>query len=112
MKNVIASHKELQVNIFYAFTAGMQERGPLGPDKDLHVIAEVTDTDLQWRVMQHPTVAGSASSGQLVHEYRIPSGFSQLNDIRLGVITSYLRTQSQRFLEEVSAKFNVEPETV
>lgn len=112
MKSVIADFKELQVNLFYAITNGMQERGPLGSDGDLHIIPEITREELQWRVMRHPTAAGCAVEGQLVHEYTIPRGFSQLNDIRLGVITSYLRDQARRFLEEVSAKFNVVPETV
>lgn len=113
MKTVIANYKELQVNIFYAFTAGIQERGPLGPRQDLHVTAEVTDTALLWRAMKHPTVAGCAAEGELVHEYSIPRGFSQLNDVRLGVITSYLRDQARRFLEEVQEKFSIrQPETV
>lgn len=109
MNSIVVSHREIQVNIFYAFSAGMQERGPFG--RDLHLVPEITKDELQWRVVQHPTAAGCAE-GQLVYEYKIPRGFSQLNDIRLGVIVSYLRSQAERFLAEVNAKFNVEPETV
>lgn len=116
MKSVIADFKELQVNLFYAITNGMQERGPLGPDGDLHIIPEITREELQWRVMRHPTAAGCAVEGQLVHEFRMHRGYSQLNDVRFGVITSYLRGQAERFLKEVDEKFqkkfSVEPETV
>lgn len=105
MKSVIANHRELQVNLFYAITAGL-EFYPLPPN--LHVVPEVTETSLLWKIMKYPTRESCAVDGEVVFEFTIYRGYSQVNDVRLGVIVSYLRSQAQEFLSQAGSVIGVQ----
>lgn len=99
MKNVILTHNELQLNLFWAFTDGLKFK-TLGLNLNLH--GEVLERDYAWIVTEHPQIEGSAVQGKQIFQYRINKGDYQMNDIRIGVTVSYLRDQGEKFLSEFS----------
>lgn len=70
------------------------------PGKNLHILPEVLERDFQWKIVKHPTVASSGVNGKAIFYYQIDKGATQMNDVRLGVTTSYLREQAEKFLKE------------
>lgn len=97
MKNVILTHNELQLNLFYAVSYGLMCQSP---GKNLHIIPEVLEREFQWKVVQHPTRESSGVVGKPIFYFQINKGEYQMNDIRLGVTVSYLKEQAEKFLEE------------
>lgn len=70
------------------------------PGKNLHIIPEVMEREFQWKVVKHPTVSGSGVAGKPIFYFQINKGDYQMNDVRLGVTTSYLKEQADKFLAE------------
>lgn len=97
MKNVILTHNELQLNLFYAVSYGLMCQQP---GKNLHIIPDVLEREFQWRVVRHKTKESSAVSGETLFYYQINKGDYQMNDIRIGVTCSYLKEQAEKFLSE------------
>lgn len=100
MKNVILTHNELQLNLFYAVSYGLMCQQP---GKNLHIVPEILEREFQWRVVRHKTKESSAVAGEPIFYFHINKGDYQMNDLRLGVTTSYLREQAEKFLEEFKA---------
>lgn len=98
MKNVILTHNELQLNLFYAVSYGLQCQQP---GKNLHIIPEVLERDFQWKVVRHKTRESCAVAGENVFFYQINKGAYQMNDVRLGVTIQYLREEAEKFLAEL-----------
>lgn len=94
--NLTYSQKELQANLFYAFTFGLMNAN-LG--EGFHIVYDSTDTDFIWKVVKHPTPEGCAVAGETVFFAYISKGAFQMNDVRLGVITSYLKEEADKLIE-------------
>jgi hypothetical protein len=94
--NLTYSQKELQANLFYAFTFGLMQAN-LG--EGFHIVYDNTETDFVWKVMKHHTAEGCAVSGEPEFYHYVNKGMFQMNDVRLGVITSYLRDESEKFIQ-------------
>jgi hypothetical protein len=90
MKNVILTHKELQLNLFLAVTYGLQNHD-FGPN--LHLVYEITERDFVWKVVEHAT-------GKPLFYCYINKGDYQMNDLRLGVTVCYIRDQAETFLSD------------
>lgn len=97
MKNVILTHNELQLNLFHAFTYGLMQ---VNVGENLHIVYDSTERDFVWKVVHHPEKEGSAVSGKPLFFHQINKGDYQMNDVRLGVTTAYLRNQAEQFLAD------------
>lgn len=108
MKNVILTHNELQLNLFYAVSYGLMAQQP---GKNLHIIPEVMEREFHWKVVRYKTKESSGVAGEPVFYYQINKGAYQMNDVRLGVTVSYLREEAEKFLCELQAFLNKPPQT-
>lgn len=102
MKNVILTHKELQLNLFIAYTYGLSKK-ELGDD--LIITYEITDTDFIWKVVKRTqdlqiTLDGNVVEGKPLFFHHINKGEYRMNDVRLGVTVSYLEEQAIEFLSD------------
>lgn len=97
MKNCILTHNELQLNLFHAFTYGLMQANV---GENLHIVFDSTEREYVWKVVHHPTKESSAVAGKPVFYHYINKGDYQMNDVRLGVTTSYLREQAEQFLSD------------
>ena len=103
MKNVILTHKELQLNLFIAYTFGLSKKDV---GDDLIITYEITDTDFIWKVVKRtdtiPLVNGQlqAAEGKVLFYHYINKGEYRMNDLRLGVTCAYLEEQAIEFLSD------------
>lgn len=91
MKNVILTHKELQLNLFYCFIEGLRSGFDIpgyhvsGQDRHDHFTFELWSS------------ANGTTDGKEILRHIINKGDYQLNDIRLGVTSAHLREESRQF---------------
>jgi hypothetical protein len=97
MKNMILTHKEIQINLFLAMAYGLEERDW---GYNLHLIHEVTDDEFRLRIVEHPTKESSAIAGKPVFYGNIPRWQSQMNDVRISVTVYHLREKFQQFIAD------------
>lgn len=102
MKNVILTHKELQLNLFIAYTFGLSKKD-LGDD--LIITYEITDTDFIWKVVKRTqdlqiTLDGKVIEGKPLFFHHINKEEYRMNDLRLGVICAYLEEHAIEFLSD------------
>lgn len=104
MKSVILSHKELQLQMFFAFATGFTtQKMPKG-----YFLTFSTDASDGaefsfefWKSASAP----ENGDGKLLFRTTINKGEHELNDVRLGVMTGYLRDRAYRFLAAVKEQF-------
>lgn len=110
MKNVILTHKELQLNLFLAFSYGLMQQQP---SQDLHIVADLKEEGhFEWGVYRHHQLMGCADDGELVFNKCINKGAYQMNDVRLGVTIDYLRDQANEFLKDLKEYLQSEARNV
>lgn len=97
MKNVILTHKELQLNLFHAFTYGLMQANV---GENLHIVFDSNEREFIWKVVHYPTKESCAVAGKPLFFHQINKGEHEMNDVRLGVTTAYLRDQAEQFLAD------------
>lgn len=102
MKNVIITHKELQFNLFEAFTSGLMSVN-LG-SKDLFLSVDINERDYIWQVSKQ-------GNPEPIYWCYINKGEVHMNDIRLGVTINYLREKADEFLTGFNEFYYGTPQT-
>ena len=102
MKNVILTHKELQLNLFIAYTFGLSKKDV---GDDLIITYEITDTDFIWKIVKRSNTVtislnGDVIEGKPLFYHYINKGEYRMNDLRLGVTCAYLEEQAIEFLSD------------
>lgn len=100
MKNLIITHNEIQSNLFFAVTEGMQALY----DGKYSIVGESKEREYEWRVVEGE-IQSSALRKAIFH-YQINKGDYEMNDIRIGVTTSYIRDHAKKFITEFRAFIN------
>jgi len=95
MKNIIITHNEIQLNLFLAVTYGMEAMF----DGKYAVIGESREREYEWRVVETHKIESSAYEKAIFY-YHINKGDYQMNDLRVGVTTAYIRDEAEKFITE------------
>lgn len=91
MKNVILTHKELQLNLFYCFIEGLRSGFDI---PGYHVSGQDCSDHFTFELWQS---ANGSVDGKEILRHLINKGAYQLNDVRLGVTSAHFRDESKQF---------------
>jgi hypothetical protein len=95
MKNLLITHKEVQLQLFLAISYGIMKHFP-----GYIIVADNLERDFQWRLVDADVPSGAAFKDGLVF-YQIDKGCSAMNDIRIGVTVDHLREHADTFIDKV-----------
>lgn len=96
MKNVILTHKELQLNLFHAVSFVL-DIIIKKMSKSFILTYPHSDNGFVWEVYHTDT-----RNSHLIYSFKIDREEYQMNDLRLGVTIGYLREQAIIFLDKFS----------
>lgn len=95
MKNLIITHNEIQSNLFFAVTGGMQAMF----DGKYAINGESKEREYEWKVTRSDKMESSALLPPLYY-YQINKGAYEMNDIRIGVTSAYIRDHAKQFMAD------------
>ena len=99
MKNVILTHNELQINMFGAFAGAMCKTFRM--PKGYFLSWSHTDQCFAFELWKSATAPEHGDGKRLLIYDEINRGCSELNDIRLGVMTAYFEPHAEKFINQV-----------
>lgn len=94
--NLPYSHKELQFQMFAAFTFGLR----YSVKKGYFITFHSTDDSFVWQLYKSASAPENRDSQELF-AYSINKGDYQMNDVRLCVMSKYLEDNAWKFFQEM-----------